>query len=155
MLGSGAEIEGFNDFQSSLAAKTAERISDTDQQEADRLAKMQLDEALRLERAEDNNWSRNFSLAQLLADQDPSNAILQILGTSSNLTKEQANAMASFLKNNYERVSAPISGGSGGSTFTPVVPKSSAVISNLTPTSIASNYSSNAGWADTISALLS
>lgn len=154
LLGSGAEMEAFNDFQSSLGAKTAERISNVDQQEAERLAKMQLDESLRRERAENNYWERNISLAELMQQQDPTNAIMAALGDSSGLTVDQAKDLASFLKSNFQTVRPNLSGGGGGTAFTPITAQPYNG-SAMTPNQIAGDLSSSGGWTDTISTLLS
>ncbi len=154
LLGSGAEIEAFNDFQSQLGAKTAERISQVDQQEAERLANIQIQEALRRERQQQNYFDNNFKLADLMASQDPSNAIMQALISSGEMTAEKAKTLANFLKGNYMTVTGGGSSGVGGTTFTPITPKGSADTSNTTPLSIAADAASNTGWTNTLTDLL-
>jgi len=129
------------------AAQDTDRMTRVASENADRLQSMQQNEALRLERAGDNQWSRAFSLADLMASQSPWAAGLAGLNNSADLRKGKGDAKANYLRDAYGRVFGG-GGGGGGAARAPVPLPAGPNYTNLMPAQIAANGVSNNGWMD-------
>jgi len=156
LTGSGFESEQYNDFTSGLGAKTAERISNVDQQEASRLWAIQQYEATRGDTKKQNDYANKLSLIQTLLSQDPSASIDKATGTASGLTVDQSNALAAFLKNNFKTIMPALTASSGGVTTgtTTTVPTGGPDYSNITPTIIAGDNASNSSTSKIVNDLI-
>lgn len=150
LSGSGHAIEEELGIPLRVAAQDTDRMTRIASENADRLYNMQNNEAGRRERAGNAQWDRTFSLAQLMADQSPWTGALAGLNNSADISKDAGAAQANWLKDYYNRVIASGggrgSGGDGGATAAPIPLPAGPDYSNIAPTQIGGNYSSNSGW---------
>lgn len=149
---SGAGIKAELQVPQQAAALATDRMQQLATDNANRLYNIQQNEANKLYNQGNDQWSHALSLAQLMADQSPWNAALAGLNNTATLTKEQGQALANYLAQAYRRASG---GGGGGASFTPVPLPTGPDYSNITPTSIAGNASSNNGWLNVLTNSLS
>ena len=153
LTNSGHGIEQELNIPLRAAAQDTDRMTRVAESNADRLANYQQNEALRLERAGNNQWDRSYSLAQLLAEQSPWQAALSGLNNTADITKMSGDARARYLQDAYKRVMASRGGGGGG--FVPMpLPTGGPDYSGIMPTQISGNQSSNNGWLNVVSNLL-
>lgn len=144
---SGYGIEQELNIPMMAAAQDTDRMTRVASENADRLKSFQDNEALRLERAGNNQWDRSYSLAQLMAQQSPWQGALSGLDNSATVTGKAGQDQANFLKNYFQRAIA--SGGGGrGSNAIPLIPPTGPDYSNIDPAKIAGGASSNNGWLD-------
>lgn len=154
---SGHAIEEELNIPLRAAAQDTDRMTRIASENADRLKSFQDNEALRLERAGNNQWDRAYSLASLMAQQSPWAGALAGLNNTADITSEAGKAQANFLQDYYKRVIASGGGrgGSGGGGGTPVALPTGPDYSNIMPTQIAADYSSNNGWMNLLTKGLS
>jgi len=121
---SGKAIEDELNIPLRAAAQDTDRMTRIASENADRLKSFQDNEALRQERAGNNQWDRTFSLAELMAQQSPWAGALAGLNNSANLTQDAGNAQANYLKEAYKKIIASGGGGGGGrgGGSAPVIP---------------------------------
>jgi len=149
LTNSGHAIEEELNIPLRAAAQDTDRMTRIASENADRLKSFQDNEALRLERAGNNQWDRSYSLAELMSRQSPWTAALAGLNNSADITSDAGQAQANFLKDYYQRIIASGGGGRGGGTAaTPVPLPSGPDFTNIMPTQIGGDYSSNKGWID-------
>ncbi len=140
LTNSGSAIEQELNIPMRAAAADTDRITRLASENADRLQSLQSNEALRQERAGNNQWDRAYSLAQLMAEQSPWQGALSGLNNYASTTEAAGTAQANFLKD-FLRAT-----GGGGGGFTPIPVPSGPNFSNITPAQIQGNAASNAGW---------
>lgn len=155
LTNSGHAIEQELNIPLQAAAQDTDRMTRVASENADRLKSFQDNEALRLERAGNNQWDRSYSLASLMAQQSPWAGALAGLNNSADITSEAGKSQANFLKDYYKRIIASGGGGSGGSAATPLPLPTGPDYSNITPSQIAGDYSSNNGWMNILTKGLS
>lgn len=131
------------------AAQDTDRMTTLASQNADRLATMQENEAQRRERSGNDQWNRAFSIAQLMADQSPWTGALSGLNNYADITSQAGQAKSAFLKDMYRRIlggggSGGGGGGAAGATAT------GPDYTNIMPTQIGADYTSNQGWLNLI-----
>lgn len=149
LTGSGAEVEGRNEFLTGLGAQEAQRAQGLAQTNADRYATLQENEAMRRERNSNESFNRLYNILGLAAQQNPiqyANAgNNQIAGIMEQISKLKANSAA----NNY-RVS------SGGGGYTPIQTPypSSPDYSSVNLANIQGNSQNNNDWMNTITKLI-
>lgn len=157
LTNSGHGIEEELNIPLRAAAQDTDRMTRVASENADRLKSFQDNEALRLERAGNNQWDRAYSLAALMAQQSPWSAALAGLNNTADITNKMGQDQANFLKDYYQRVMGGGGGGGGGGSSggTPIPLPSGPNFSNITPTEIGGNYSSNSGWLNLLTKGLS
>lgn len=116
LTNSGHGIEEELNIPMMAAAQDTDRMSRVAENNANRLQTMQENEAMRRERAGNNQWDRQFSLAELMSRESPWAASLEGLGAYGDNTKAAGSAYADYLRNAYTRA---MGGGGGGAGFTP------------------------------------
>lgn len=102
------------------AAQDTNRMQSVAENNANRLWDMQQQEAGRLERGQNNQWDRLFSLAQLQAQQSPWAASIAGLNNTSNITGQAGKENANMLRDLYQRVIASGGGGGARAPYTPI-----------------------------------
>jgi len=157
LYNSGKAIQDEINIPRQAAAQDTDRMTRVASENADRLKSFQDNEALRLERAGNAQWDRQFNLASLMAQQSPWAASLAGLNNTADLTKQSGDAQANYLRDAYNRVIASGGGGgrSGGSgtAATPIALPTGPDYSNIAPTQIGGDYSSNKGWLNILTGL--
>lgn len=144
LTNSGFGIEEELNIPLRAAAQDTDRMTRVASENADRLYNIQNNEALRLERQGNNQWDRQYQIAELMSRQSPWDAALKGLGATGDITKDQGQALINYLKDAYTRVGG--GGGGGGGGFVPAQIPGAPDYSNIDPTQIGGNYSSNKGW---------
>lgn len=155
---SGFAIEKELEIPLRAAAQDTDRMTRVASENADRLATFQNNEALRLERAGNNQWNRLFDITSLLTQESPWQAALGGLDTFATTFGNKGKAQANFLKNYYQKVIPTPSGGGGGGGGTPRPPipvPAGPDYSNITPSQIAGDYSSNTNWYNALAKAVS
>lgn len=150
LSGSGHAIEEELNIPLRVAAQDTDRMTNVAMQNADRLATMQNNEALRLERSGNEQWNRAYSLADLMASQNPMQYAAAGLNNVGDIMRDAGQAQANFLKDYYDRV-MPAGGGGGGrggggAPGMPATVPTGPDYRNIRPTEITGNYESNNGW---------
>lgn len=156
LTNSGKGIQDELNIPMMAAAQDTDRMTRVATDNANRLQTYQTNEADRRERAGNNQWDRSFNLAGLMAAQSPWTGALAGLNNSADITSEAGKSNANFLRDYYNRVMASGGGGGGrsgggGSAGTPMAVPTGPDYSNITPTQIGGNYSSNSGWLNLLS----
>lgn len=152
---SGTGIQEELDVPMRAAAQDTDRMTRIAEGNADRLQKIQSDEAMRLERQGNNQWSRIYDTASLMANQSPWNQAIAGLNNSADITRDAGNAQANFLKDYYNRAGGGGGGGRGGSVKSLIPVPTSPDYSNIIPTQLGGQYSSNQGWLNLLTSGLS
>lgn len=158
LTGSGYGITQELNVPLRAAAQDTERMTQIASQNADRLKSFQDNEALRQERAGNNQWDRAYSVAELMARQSPYQSAIDGLNNSADSMLGAGSAQANFLKDYFKKVIAQGGGGGGGrggSSGTPIPVPGAPNYINTQPTGISGNYSSNNGWLDLLTKGLS
>ena len=144
LTNSGAGIKAELQVPQQAAALATDRMQQLATNNADRLYNIQQNEANRLYNQGNDQWNHALSLAQLMAAQSPYDSALAGLNNTASLTQNQAKAQANYLAQAYKKV---FGGGGGGAAPVPIpVPTGGPDYSNIMPTQIAGNTSSNNGW---------
>lgn len=125
------------------AAQDTDRMTQVATGNANRLQTMQENEAMRKERAGNEQWNRNYSLAQLMADQSPWNAAISGLGSTADTTTAAGSAYSNYLRDAYQRM---ISGGGGGGGFNPTALPGGPDYSNINLAALNGNTNSGNNW---------
>jgi len=155
---SGHAIEQELNIPLRAAAQDTDRMTRIASENAERLKSFQDNEALRQERASNNQWDRAYSVAELMARQSPYQSALDGLNNSADSMLGAGTAEANFLKDYFKKVIAQGGGGGGGgggSAGTPIPVPTAPNYINTQPTGISGNYSSNNGWLDLLTKGLS
>jgi len=142
MTGSGSAIRQELNIPMQAAAQDTDRMTRIASENADRLKSFQDNEAMRQERAGNNQWDRAYSIASLMAAQSPWNAAVGGLNSIAGYQDASGQANANYLKDAYKRVFAAPSGGG----FTPRPLPSGPDFSNVNAQSASAENSSNQGW---------
>lgn len=158
LYNSGKAIQDEINIPLQAAAQDTDRMTRVASENADRLKSFQDNEALRLERAGNAQWDRQFNLASLMAQQSPWAASLAGLNNTADLTKQSGDAQANYLRDAYNRIIASPGGGGrrgggSGTAATPIPVPTGPDYSNITPTQIGGDYSSNKGWLNILTGL--
>lgn len=143
LTNSGAGIRAELDVPAQASALAANRMQQLATDNANRLYNVQQNEANRLYNTGNDQWNHALSLAQLMASQSPYDSALAGLNNTASLTKEQSKAQANYLAQAYKKV---FGGGGGGAAPVPIPVPGGPDYSNIIPTQIAGNTSSNNGW---------
>lgn len=146
LTNSGAGIRAELNVPMMAAAQDTDRMTRIASENANRLESFQNNEALRQERAGNNQWDRMYSLAQLMAQQSPWDAAVGGLDSSATIMNAQGQSQANFLKDYYQRIIA--AGGGGGGGGQPGVMPTGPDYSNIIPAQINANYDSSKGWGN-------
>lgn len=123
------------------AAQDTQRMTDLANRNADRLQQYQQNEALRQERAGDNQWDRSYQLAQLMAEQNPMQWAMSGLNNYGNTLNKAGQSQANYLAQLYQKV---LGGGGGGAQPLPL--PTGPNYNNINPAEISNNYNTNNGW---------
>ena len=126
------------------AAQDTDRMTRVAEGNANRLQTIQENEAMRRERAGNTQWDRQYSLAQLLADQSPWNAAISGLGSVADTTGQAGNSYANYLRQAFQRVMG--GGGGGGRGFTPVQVPGGPDYSNINLAGLNGSSNSSNNW---------
>lgn len=144
LTGSGKAIEDELNVNLRAAAQDTDRMTRIASENADRLYNMQNNEALRQERAGNSQWDRQFSLAQLMAEQSPWSAALAGLNNTADLTSAQGKEQANYLREAIRRAIASGGGGGGVRATVPAGPD----YSNIDLAGLTGGASSRSGWTN-------
>jgi hypothetical protein len=153
LTNSGEAIRQELNIPMQAAAQDTDRMTRIASENADRATSFMNNEALRQERAGNNQWDRAYSIASLMASQSPWNAAISGLDNSASAREALGSANSNYLKDAYGRVIS--SGGGGGSGFVPVPNVTQPNYSNIMPSQIGAGYDSNAGWLNVLTSGLS
>lgn len=119
LLGSGAEIEALSNFNTELGATEADKARGYAEKEADRLERIQQQEANRLMNRDDANFDRSYKWTDLMLRQNPMQYAMGGLDAyGSNIGKE-AKTEADYYNQLYQRA---VGGGGGGGGQQPFIP---------------------------------
>ena len=116
-LGSGFQFDQYRNFLTNLGAQESERASGVAQQEANRLQQMQENESQRRERASNSAWDRQFSVMQLMSQQNPMGYAVNGTNNLGDAYGQMANKRYDYLSSQYPRAS-----GGGGYVAPPYLP---------------------------------
>jgi len=152
LTNSGTAIQQELNIPMQAAAQDTDRMTRVASENADRATQFMRDEALRQERAGNNQWDRAYNIASLMSSQSPWNAAISGLDNSAIARQGLGQANSNYLKDAYGRVIS--SGGGGGSGFVPLPMPSQPNYSALVPPTLGKNYESNAGWMDVLKSSL-
>lgn len=114
LLNSGAEIEAISNFNTELGAMESDKARGYAEKEADRLERIQMQEANRLMNRDDANFDRAYRWTELMLRQNPMQYAMGGLDTYGNNILKQAGTEADYLKNLYPRQVGGGGGGGGG-----------------------------------------
>ena len=139
------------------AAQDTDRMTRVAENNANRLENYQNNEALRQERAGNNQWDRSYSLAQLMAQQSPWNQAIAGLNNYADTTMNAGMSQADFVRDYYNRIIASGGGGGGrgGGGGMPMIIPPGPDYSNIIPAQINGSYASNNGWGNIFTGLIS
>lgn len=124
LLNSGAEIEAISDFNTELGAVEADKARGYAEKEADRLERIQQNEALRRERGENRASDDRYRWTDLMLRQNPMEFAYGGMGKYGDTLGRESSAIANYLRNAYPRVSGGGGGGGGVGPFIPPFPTS-------------------------------
>jgi hypothetical protein len=142
MTGSGSAIKQELNIPMMAAAQDTDRMTRIASENADRLKSFQDNEALRQERAGNNQWDRAYSLASLMASQSPWSEAVGGLNSMSGYKNDAGQANANYLRDAYQRIFAS----PGQSSFVPRPLPSGPDYSSVNAQAASANNSSNQGW---------
>lgn len=107
LTNSGHGIEEELNIPLRAAAQDTDRMTRVASENAGRLFDTQNNEALRREREGNNQWNRQYQIAELLSRQNPFNAAVDGLNSSAGLGQDALVSGANHLRDSYGRVQGP------------------------------------------------
>lgn len=119
LLNSGAEIQAISDFNTELGATEADKARGYAEKEADRLERIQQQEANRLMNRDDANFDRTYKWTDLMLRQNPMQYAMGGLDAYGNNISKEAKTEADYYNQLYQRA---VGGGGGGGSKMPFIP---------------------------------
>ena len=151
LVGSGAAIEGANQFMTQLTGQEIQRQLDNRQRNADRLTQLSSDASLQQERTGNEQFDRAYQLLSLLAGQNPTSIGADSAGRAAGMTQDETNTLSKMIAQMFPRAT----GGGGGSQmpFVPAFP-SGPNMGAINAIGAQTGASNGTAWGNAISTIL-